>query len=414
MNAAPNRLSGGQRAAVVLAVAGMVAVGAYGLVISYVTVKELALDLAMPLPAVFPLGIEGGLVAVLAMDLVLTWVGRPIGWLRQIARLFSGAAIGINVAAGWEHGVLAMVMHALAPIILITGVEALRTHLLRLVAEGDPHRREPIPRARWLLAPRSTLALWRRMVLWQVPRYSEALDADLDRREIVHALAREFGRGWAKDIPADVAYRLKAGVRLGEAIERARTILAERHPTEADAAALGWLDPDATLRVALAPTGEGQTAAAVAPGEATDPAALSAAGEAYRSAPAWPIEPPAGARELPVVGRCMAAHHRAPKPRRSKATQPKQRRADAGRSVAATARTASPVRRTTEERARELDRLIGAGDLTEDASINRIRQALRTSPENAVKARDWRHANLTGESTSAPDPLSTAVEQEAA
>ncbi len=414
MSAAPNRLSTGQRAAVALAVAGMVAVGAYGLVISYVTVAALAVDLAMPLPAVFPLGIEGGLVAVLAMDLVLTWVGRPIGWLRQVARLFSAAAIGINVAAGWEHGLLAMVMHALAPIILITGVEALRTHLLRLVAEDDPHRREPIPRPRWLLAPRSTLALWRRMVLWQVPRYSQALDTDLDRREIVHALAREFGRGWARHVPADLAYRLKVGVRLGEAIERARTILAERHPTEADPVALGLLDAEATVAVALAPTGEGQTLAAVTPGEAVGPRSLPATGEVHRSAPAWPIEPPAGASELPVVGRCMAAHYRAPRPRRSKSTQPKQRRADAGRAVATTARTVSPVRRTTEERARELDRLIAAGDLAEDASVNRIRQALRTSPENATKARDWRRARLTGEPTTAPDHLSAAVEQEAA
>lgn len=248
------RLTDGQRAAAIMAVLGMAAAALYGLVISYHTVRILAVELAMPLPAVFPLGIEGGLVAVLAMDLVLTWVRRPIAWLRQFARMLSAAAIGINAAAGLPMGPLAVVMHALAPIVLIAGVEALRHHLLRLVADADQMRREPIPRMRWLLAPVSTVAMWRRMVLWQITSYNDALDADLDRREITHALRREFGRGWRREIPADVAYRLTTGVRLGEAIERARELIAARHVevVEDDPAGLSALESSAP--VVLVPT----------------------------------------------------------------------------------------------------------------------------------------------------------------
>ena len=220
-------LTGGQRYALVLAVAGMLAVGAYGLVISYWTVRELAVDLNMPLPAVFPVGIEGGMIAVLAIDIVLTWIGRPITWLRQVARVLSAAAIGINSYAGLDYGVAAVVMHALAPAILIVGVEALRHHLLGVLQA--PEEREPIPLGRWLLAPFSSAAMMRRMVLWQQPRYSDALDVHLDRHEAIVELRRAFGWRWQNHVPAGLAYRLSVGVRLDESVAEVRALLAEHY-----------------------------------------------------------------------------------------------------------------------------------------------------------------------------------------
>src|SRR5690606_38872747 len=63
-------------------------------------------------------------------------------------------------------------------------------------------------------------------------------------------------------------------------------------------------------------------------------------------------------------------------------------------------RSASPVpRKTVEERAYELDSLIRSGELTETSSVNRVRLALRCSPENARKAIEWRREHLTGEVT---------------
>src|SRR5690606_31972313 len=80
-------------------------------------------------------------------------------------------------------------------------------------------------------------------------------------------------------------------------------------------------------------------------------------------------------------------------PRESKAKQRKRRPRRAHRS-------ASPVaRKTVEDRARELDELIRAGELTETSSVNRVRLALRCSPENARKASEWRRAHLVGEVT---------------
>ncbi|WP_198662436.1 DUF2637 domain-containing protein [Nocardiopsis sp. TNDT3] len=220
-------LGDGQKFALGLAVTGMLAVGAYGLVISYWTVRELAVKLHMPLPHIFPVGIEGGMIAVLAIDIVLTWIGRPIGWLRQVARALSATAISINAYAGMEYGAAAVVMHALAPAILIVGVEALRHHLL--VVLQVPEEREPIPRGRWLLAPLSSAAMGRRMVLWQQPRYTDALDTHLDRHEAIAELKRAFGWRWKKHIPAGLAYRLSVGVRLDESTAEVRALLAAHY-----------------------------------------------------------------------------------------------------------------------------------------------------------------------------------------
>ncbi|MFE3461397.1 DUF2637 domain-containing protein [Nocardiopsis aegyptia] len=221
------RLTDGQKFAAGLAIFGMLLVGVYGLVISYWTVRERAVELHMPLPSVYPIGVEGGMVAVLALDLVLTWIGRPIGWLRQVARLLAITAIGINAGAGLEYGAQAVIMHALAPAILIVGVEALRTHLLRVLAPVD--KSDPIPLGRWLLAPLSTMAMRRRMILWQQPRYSDALNSDLARREAVAGLRRAFGRRWARVVPAGLAYRLRVGVRLDEAVAEVEQLLADHY-----------------------------------------------------------------------------------------------------------------------------------------------------------------------------------------
>lgn len=208
-----------QRMTAAAVAAGMGLVAAYAAVISYLAVRRLADAQGLPLPWLYPVGVEGGLVAVLALDLLVTWTRQPIGWLRQFARLLAVAAIAINAVAGLIHtGPVAAVLHALPPVIFVAAVEALRTVLLRRIAEENPDRRDPIPRARWLLAPLTTFALWRRMVLWQITDYSHALDTDLARREAVYGLRRTFGRRWRRQVPADVAYRLDVGVRLSETL----------------------------------------------------------------------------------------------------------------------------------------------------------------------------------------------------
>jgi hypothetical protein len=72
---------------------------------SYVTVSELAARRGVPLPVLVPAGIDGGLVAVVVLDLVVTWVGLPVGWLRQLVRLLSVGTVAANAVGGWPDPV---------------------------------------------------------------------------------------------------------------------------------------------------------------------------------------------------------------------------------------------------------------------------------------------------------------------
>lgn len=92
-------------------------------------------------------------------------------------------------------------------------------------------------------------------------------------------------------------------------------------------------------------------------------------------------------------------------PRESKGHLRKRRTRPARRST-------SPVKRkSVEDRARELDALIRSGELTETSSVNRVRLALRCSPENARRAIEWRRAHLTGE-PEMPSPVNPPVDSD--
>lgn len=58
-----------------------------------------------------------------------------------------------------------------------------------------------------------------------------------------------------------------------------------------------------------------------------------------------------------------------------------------------------------------MDDLIRSGELAETSSVNRVRLALRCSPENARRAIEWRRAHLIGEVTGEPigEPIGEAT-----
>jgi hypothetical protein len=196
---------------------------------SYETVTRLAVEAGVPLPGLVPLGLDGGLVGVLVLDLVLAWTGQPVGWLRQIARLLTVAA---NVSAGWPEPVAAG-LHAAAPTMLLVMVEAGRAVLLRRAGLASGVVRDRIPFGRWVLAPWRTWLLWRRMVLWQFTSYRAALDMEMHLRRIVIALRVRYGRRWKSEAPADLVWILRTGIltpeasaRLGELFDSVEALVA--------------------------------------------------------------------------------------------------------------------------------------------------------------------------------------------
>lgn len=218
------RLSRGQTAAVVLSVGLGVVMAGYGLVGSYLTISELADRHDVPLAWLVPAGIDGGLVAVVVLDLVLTWICSPVGWLRQLVRVLSVGTVVVNVVAGWPDPI-AVGLHGAAPLMLLAMLEAGRGALLRRIGEARGTRREPIPLIRWLLAPWRTMLLWRRMALWQVASYRTAIDTELRLRRAITLLQARYGRRWRRHVPADLVWMLRTGVDVGEACERVRVLV---------------------------------------------------------------------------------------------------------------------------------------------------------------------------------------------
>jgi hypothetical protein len=202
---------------------------AYGVAGSYQTLSGLAKRSGVPLAPLVPVGIDGGLIGVVVLDLVLSWIGQPIGWLRQFARILTVGTVAANAAAGWPDLVSAG-LHVAAPLMLLAMVEAGRTVLLRRINSPDGQTRDPIPAVRWVLAPWPTWLMWRRMVMWRITSFQDALEAEQERRHAIVLMAVGYGRRWKRHAPAELVWMLRTGVSMGDAVARAR-VLASRTDT---------------------------------------------------------------------------------------------------------------------------------------------------------------------------------------
>lgn len=190
------------------------ALAVYSAAASYESVFHLALKSGVPLPRLNPIGIDGGLAAIILFDIVLTLIWEPIGWLRFMARLFAAGTIAANVLAGWPSGP-GVALRVAAPTLLILIVEGIRVLLLR---RNEEHL-DSIPVIRWALAPAPTFAIWRRMRLWSIASYPEALAMDARRRRAIRKLTAHYaGRNWRKAAPDDLAWKLRQGLFMEEAL----------------------------------------------------------------------------------------------------------------------------------------------------------------------------------------------------
>lgn len=209
----------------VIALVCLILVG-YGVAGSYESLFHLALAHNVPLPRLNPVGLDGGLVGVIVLDIVLTWSGHPLALLRFAARLFALGTVAANAAAGWPDPV-GVFLRVFAPLLIVIISEAIRTVLLRRARED----RDPIPLARWLLAPWPTFRLWRRMVLWRVHDYGAAVDMEISRLQAIEKLTvLAKGKDWRTAAPGDLAWMLRTGVRMDEALAKVAELCAPPTP----------------------------------------------------------------------------------------------------------------------------------------------------------------------------------------
>lgn len=213
---------------------GVVAAGAcliagIGFAGSYNAVRELAVRKGFGTFAyAFPVGIDAGIVVLLSLDLVLTWLRIPFPLLRQTAWGLTGATVVFNAAASYPDP-LGMGMHAAIPVLFVVVVEAARHAVGRIADITADRHMESVRLVRWLLAPVPTFRLWRRMKLWELRSYDEVVRHEQNRLVYRARLRARYGRAWRRTAPIDALLPLRlarygvplelAQERVGEAVE---------------------------------------------------------------------------------------------------------------------------------------------------------------------------------------------------
>jgi hypothetical protein len=176
-------------AAVAPLICGLAILGGIG---SFATVRHLATPWFGANAWIVPVGVDIGILALLAWDLLAEYLGIPWPILRWTAWAFIAATVYLNITAA-RGDPAASIMHAAMPILFVTVIEGIR-HLIRQwtgLATGT--RIEHIPVSRWLLAPRYSFLLFRRMVLWHVTSYRQGLTLEYQRLQAIARLQQVHG-----------------------------------------------------------------------------------------------------------------------------------------------------------------------------------------------------------------------------
>jgi hypothetical protein len=222
-----------QRRLVIAVAAGATVIAGIGFVGSYTAVARLAETKGFGAFArIFPVGIDAGILVLLALDLLLTWIRIPFPLLRHTAWLLTAATIAFNGAAAWPDP-LGVSMHAVIPVLFVVVVEAAR-HAIGRTADitADKHM-EGVRLSRWLLSPLPTFLMWRRMKLWELRSYDAVIALEQQRLVERARLRSRYGRRWRSKAPVDAVMALRLtryGRALGAPIEGVLAI--EHAPSE--------------------------------------------------------------------------------------------------------------------------------------------------------------------------------------
>ncbi|MFB7467096.1 DUF2637 domain-containing protein [Streptomyces sp. NPDC056224] len=299
-------------------------VAGIGFVGSYTALRDLAMRRGFgDFSYVFPVGIDAGIVAMYALDLILVWRRMPKPMLRLIAHALTLATIVFNAYSGRPplEDPLGAAMHAVMPVLFVAVVEAVR-HLIiktnRLTLTTESGR---VPLHRWALAPVATWQLWRRMKLWEITSYTQMVAMEKDRTVYRAWLQHKHGRGWKKKAggPALLPFTMAPyGLTVAQSLvlpqeqkeAEAERVAAERERAAAAAAREEQRELEAEERAAVARVRRLEIAATVTTAEHRITAESTAASAEQRAAAAA-AEADAQAAEATAVAKAEAAEHTA-------------------------------------------------------------------------------------------------------
>jgi hypothetical protein len=202
-------LTGGERALLVAAALLGVGVGGVGLAMSFDTVSAAGARWGFATPQMLPVGIDLAIPVFTVINLLLIRMDMPLSWVRFVPWALTLVTCWLNIAAGTS--VSAKVAHGTMPLLWVVLSEvAAHVYAVRIGA-ATGRRMEKIRRSRWILAPASTFALWRRMTLWEITSYADALARERDRQLARADLRTLHGRRWRSKTDRRTRVLLKLG-----------------------------------------------------------------------------------------------------------------------------------------------------------------------------------------------------------
>jgi hypothetical protein len=206
-----------QRRLIIAVATGAAMIAAIGFVGSYAAVAKLATAKGFGAFAhAFPIGIDAGILVLLALDLLLTWLRMPLAMLRHTAWLLTAATIAFNAAAAWPDPI-GTGMHAVIPVLFVVVVEAARHAIGRTADITAGRHMDSVRMARWFLDPISTFRLWRRMKLWELRSYDDVIALEQSRLIERARLRARYGRRWRSKAPVSAVMALRL-TRYGRAL----------------------------------------------------------------------------------------------------------------------------------------------------------------------------------------------------
>ncbi|GGJ42399.1 DUF2637 domain-containing protein [Streptomyces brasiliensis] len=192
-----------------LAAAG---VGALGLISSFDAVSAAAVRWGFGEPWMLPVGIDVAIPVFTLANLLLIRMDMALAWVRFVPWALTLITCGLNIAAG--SSLSAKLAHGTMPLLWVVFSE-IGAHIYAVrIGAATGRRMEKVRFSRWMLAPLSTFALWRRMTLWEVTSYADALALERERLLARADLRERYGRAWRRKTPR----RERVLLRLGELI----------------------------------------------------------------------------------------------------------------------------------------------------------------------------------------------------
>ncbi len=195
-------LTGMQKLAVGGIVAFALVLAGIGLYLSFAHVAQFAHEElrfgSLDKGRLFAVGVDVGIMVMIAVDLLMAWLKRPITWIRYPVWLLTSATVVLNAASAapkdrpWELlDYVAAFAHGVVPVLFIMIVEVGRDAIDRIVRPGREDR-DAIPLIRWILAPVATPRIYRRMRLWGVASYPEMVRREQDLLAYEQWLKRKY------------------------------------------------------------------------------------------------------------------------------------------------------------------------------------------------------------------------------